>query len=70
MLTLSCRKWHNVDVNKVVNEISVEFGRHERWDNIKNALEGLEPSSLRAMRENTILYKLLLNSIVYRVTQR
>ena len=35
-----------------------------------NALEGLEPISLRAMRENTMLYKLLLNSIVYRVTQR
>ena len=26
-------------------------------------MEGFEPSSLRAMRENTMLYKLLLNSI-------
>ena len=64
MLTLSCRRWHNVDVSTVVNEISEDVGRHERWDNIKKALEGLEPSSLRAMRENTKLYKQLLNNIL------
>ena len=47
----------------MVNETSEDVGRHERWDNIRKALEGLEPSSLRAMREYTKLYKLLLNSI-------
>ena len=47
----------------MVNEISEDIGRHKRWDNIKNVLERLDSSSLRAMRENTMLYKLLLNSI-------
>ena len=79
MLILSHRRWHNVDVSTVVNEINKDVGRHETWENFRKALDGLESSSLRAMREYTkfnklywiitqrkyiMLYKLLLNSIL------
>ena len=43
MLILSHRRWHNVDVSTVVNEINKDVGRHERWDNIRKPLQGLEP---------------------------
>ena len=64
MLILSHRRWHNVDVSTVVNEKCQDVGRHETWENFRKALQGLEPSFLRDVREYTKLYKLLLNSIL------
>ena len=41
MLILLHKRWHNVDVSTVVNDINEDVGRYERWDNIRKPLEGL-----------------------------